>query len=198
MYLSTGYKVTSSPAVEPVTLAEAKVQCRVVDTSEDSLITALIVAARQHCENYLNFALIDQQITAKFAAFPIGARSIQLPMSQLRSVTSVSYVDSDGAAQTFSSANYLADTFSNPGNIYLVAGIEWPTSVASQNSAVSVVYQAGLSANAAGVPQSIKQAMLLLIGHWFENRESVIVGTTASAVPMTVEALLNPYRLLGV
>ncbi|NWN92292.1 phage gp6-like head-tail connector protein [Marinobacter adhaerens] len=40
----------------------------------------------------------------------------------------------------------------------------------------------------------ITTAMLLLIGHWYANRESVVIGTTASEVPMAVEALLAPYR----
>ena len=198
MYKAIGYKVTSGPAVEPVTLTEAKAQCRVIDTSEDTLITNLIVAARQYAENYLNFAVIDQQITAKFADFPDSRGSIDLPMTQLLSVTSVSYVDSTGATQTVSSADYLADTFSNPGVIYLAAGKNWPTSVADQGAVLTVVYQAGLATNAAGVPQAIKQAMLLLIGHWFENREAIVVGTTSAAVQMTTSALLDPYRLLGV
>lgn len=44
----------------------------------------------------------------------------------------------------------------------------------------------------------VKAAMLLLIGHWYENRESVAIGDTAVAIPFAVEALLQPYRIYGV
>lgn len=37
-------------------------------------------------------------------------------------------------------------------------------------------------------------AMLLLIGHWFENREAVVIGSSAAELPMAVEALISPYR----
>lgn len=44
----------------------------------------------------------------------------------------------------------------------------------------------------------VKAAMLLLIGHWYTNRESVVVGQTVAEVPFAVEALLQPYRIYGV
>lgn len=44
----------------------------------------------------------------------------------------------------------------------------------------------------------ITTAMLLLIGHWYANREAVVVGASPSAVPMAVESLLQPYRIYGI
>ncbi|MFZ5338746.1 head-tail connector protein [Enterobacter asburiae] len=44
----------------------------------------------------------------------------------------------------------------------------------------------------------VKAAMLLLVGHWYANRETVSVGQTVAEVPFAVEALLQPYRIYGV
>ncbi|MCU6671165.1 head-tail connector protein [Enterobacteriaceae bacterium H4N4] len=46
--------------------------------------------------------------------------------------------------------------------------------------------------------EDVKAAMLLLIGHWYANREAVNINNITSAVPFAVEALLQPYRIYGV
>jgi len=192
-----GWKVTTDPTEEPVTLAEAKAHCRVDGSDEDDLITALIVAARQWVERHLDQALISQEVTAKRTGFP-NAWRIYLPFTALRSVASVEYLDSDRVSQSLATTVYEVDTFGIPGSIYLKQDQEWPSDVASEPDTVTIVYQAGIAATAATTPQAIKQAVLLLVGHWYENREAVVIGTIASSVQFTVETLLMPWRRLGV
>ena len=44
----------------------------------------------------------------------------------------------------------------------------------------------------------VRTAMLLLIGHWYENREATIAGQAVASLPLAVDALLQPYRIYGV
>ncbi|MCH2683561.1 MULTISPECIES: head-tail connector protein [Leclercia] len=45
--------------------------------------------------------------------------------------------------------------------------------------------------------EDIEIAMLMLIAHWYSNREAVITSGTSSTVDLAVESLLQPYRIYG-
>lgn len=189
------YKVTTAPTDEPITLDEAKAQLRVeLDMNvENDLIRRLITAARQWAETYMQRPIVTQTVTAKFPAF--SAR-MALPYSgNLQSVTSVSYQDSDDATQTLATTVYGVDDYTEPAAIYLRHDQDWPETFTDPN-AISVVYTAGYAVD--DVPSDIKSALLLMIGHLFENREESIVGTNAMELPMGAKALLWQYRVLGV
>jgi uncharacterized phiE125 gp8 family phage protein len=115
---------------------------------------------------------------------------ILVPRPPLISVSSITYVDGNGTTQTLSAAAYKVDTDSEPGRITPAYGYCWPTTRAEIN-AIAITYVAGYATRAA-VPASIKQAMLLLIGHWYENREAV--GQVGGTVAMAVESLLWSQR----
>lgn len=185
--------LVSPPAAEPVTLAEAKLHLRVDsdDTSQDSLITQLIVAARTMCEGFTRRAFYSQTWDYVASGFPDGDDPILLGKPPLQTVTSLQYIDTAGALQTFASANYTADTATIDGAIRLVYGASWPT-VREQYNAVRISFVAGY---ATGTPAPIVAAIKLLVGHLYEHRESVVTGTIVSELP-TVKALLGPYRYL--
>jgi uncharacterized phiE125 gp8 family phage protein len=189
--------VTTQPAAEPISSTEAKAHLRVDHTDDDTLIGALITAARMHCENFTRRKLISQTLTGKLDRFPADDGEILLPYPPLVSVTSVKYIDTDGVLQTMSASDYAADTYSLPGRITLAYGEIWPTPRDIEN-AVTIVWTAGYGAAGSSVPQPIRQAMLLLIAHWYENREVAITGTIITQIPLAVEALLWPYRMLEV
>ena len=182
--------VVTAPAVEPITLAQAKAHLRVDDTSSDDLITALIVAARQYAEKYTNRAFITQTLRAYFDKFtPV----IRLPRPVLQSVTSVKYIDTNGTEQTVSSSLYKVDVASEPSRVVPVFGEVWP-SARYEINAVYVEYDAGYGDAGTDVPQDIKQAMYLHIGHMFENREET-TPVAITELPMAYSALLSTYRL---
>jgi uncharacterized phiE125 gp8 family phage protein len=164
---------------------------------EDALIDTLIRAARQHVETFTRRALLTQTWDWKLDSFPY--RAFALPMAGVTSITSISYVDTAGATQTWSSALYASDLPTGPrsqrGRIEPAYGESFP-STRSQMNAVTVRFVAGYGTTAASVPEGIKAAMKLLIGHWFQNRESVVVSVGAGAleVPATADVLLWPYR----
>lgn len=187
------YKVVTAPASEPITTAEAKLHCRVDLTDDDVPIAAWIVAAREEVERISGMALISQTLELVLPNWPIGDR-IELPRPPLTSVTSVKYKDKDGNETTWDSANYLAGVDSVPGVLVLAWNAVWPSVDLYPIEPIRIRYVAGF-ANAAAVPQSLKQAMLLLIGHWYENREAGgdTVGEKAG-VAFGVDRLIASYR----
>lgn len=201
-------KLFTAPSVEPVDLDTAKLHVRQDSTADDALITALIVAARQHVEQDCNLALITQVWDLYLDYFPGNnpawdpynwdprALDIEIPLSPIQTVDSVTSYNDAGAPTVFASSNYFADTVSAPPRIALSAASSgWPTDLRPINGAV-IRFTAGYGAAAAAVPAPLKQAMLLLIAHWYENREQVITsGAQALSVPFGYAELIANYRV---
>jgi uncharacterized phiE125 gp8 family phage protein len=188
------------PAVEPLTLAEAKAHLRVDHTLEDALITALIVAARGYCEQWTARAFITQTWELVIDNFPVN--EIMIPLPPLQSVITIKYDDGAGVEQTLSASAFEVDTVSQPGWVVpVLAG--WPQSVFEGINAVRIQYVAGYPADtssppdlAANVPQSLKAAMLLYVGQLYDQREDVVAGTIINRVPTGgIEHLLRQYRV---
>ncbi len=186
-------KVVTPPSVEPVTLVEAKLHCKVDVTTDDDLITALIVAAREEIERRTWRALVTQTLELILSDWP-GADRIELPRAPLQSITSVKYKDKDGNETTWPGANYLAGTDSVPGVLALAWNASWPSVDLYPVEPIRIRFVAGYGL-AASVPTSLKQAVLLLVAHWYEQREAG--GDTVSekaGIPFGVEALVRSYR----
>jgi uncharacterized phiE125 gp8 family phage protein len=177
------------PAAEPVTLAEAKAHCRVDTSVDDSLITALITGAREYVEGRLDATLITTTWEARYDAFPEWEIILPRP-PMLPSTVTVTYRDQGGASQVITSATsaFQVDNYAIPGRIYPRYLEVWPPVRGDENS-VTVRWSAGYGASGASVPQSIKHGILLLIGHWYANREAVTSGQMVN-VPMTFETLM--------
>lgn len=175
--IPTGLKVTVSPTEEPLTPDEVKSQIKIDHTLEDSLITIEIQAAREYVENKLGVALVTQTIEEKLHEFPLKdrlnpMRGIFLKRYPLVTVSSIAYKDSDGNSQTIDSDDYTLVTSSKPPIIAPKNGVSWPTTLEEVGS-ITVTYTAGYGA-ASAVPADIKQAMLLIISNWFDNRSNSV------------------------
>jgi uncharacterized phiE125 gp8 family phage protein len=186
-------KVTSAPAEEPVSLAEAKAHLKVDYSADDDYITALITAARQQAEEYTNLALIDTTYEQAFDGFPATTRlnpyqSLVLWRSPLISVTSVVYTAEDGTSITEDAANYKVDTYRRPPSVSPVYGYSWQ-SAQDIPASVVVTFRAGY-ADADSVPVAIKQALLLMIGSWYDNREDSVYN-----LPTQSRVMLDHYRV---
>jgi uncharacterized phiE125 gp8 family phage protein len=193
--------LVTAPAQEPISLVEAKAHLRVDTADDDALIDGLIRAAREHVETYTHRAPITQTWDLKRNEFPCGD-VIWIPKAPLVSVTSITYVDTAGDSQTWSSALYTVDAPSGPmarqGLVTPVYGESFP-STRRQVNAVTVRFVAGYGSTTAAsllaVPASIKAAMKILIAHWYgPGRTSVNVGNIVTVIPSTVDALLWPYK----
>lgn len=183
----------TAPASEPVSLNETKLHCRVDHNTEDTLITNLITAARIYCEKQQNRAFITQTWYLYLDRFP-NKDYIDIPLPPLQSVTSVLYYSTDDTENTLLTDDYDVDINSFVGRVHLKYGKTWPSEVLRPSNAVKIEIICGYGL-AAAVPQNIKQAMLLLIAHWYGNRESVMVGAVSKPLEMAVDALLGFERV---
>ena len=199
-----GNVLVQGPTIEVIPLAEARAHLRVTSTDDDATLAGIVLSARQYVEVETSRALIIQRWRTTFdGGWPVaydgcGYRTrIVLPRAPLSAVVSVQYVDENGATQTLATADYVVARVADPrqrGYIEPAFGVSWPA-VRSQPEAVLVTYDAGYGTQPGTVPGDLRSAILLLAGHWFENRESVVVGTAASEVPLTIERLLSRYRV---
>jgi len=186
-------KQTVAPTAEPVTLTEAKTHLRVDVTDDDVLITSLIASARQYVEQIARRALVTQTWRLSIQEFPASGVII-LPKPPLQSVTSITYTDITGTTSTVDSNTYTVDTDSEPGRVVLKYGESWPSASLANTNPVQVTFVAGYGAPSA-VPEYWKQAILLLVGHWYENREGVAVtGAIPKEMPMAVRSLIQMNR----
>lgn len=186
-------------AAEPITLAQARLHLR-LDTSgsppthpDDALVTALITAARQSAEAFTGLGLVEQTYLLTLDEFPED--EIDLGVWPVRSISSVSYIDPDGATQTLSSTKYLLDPYDRPARLQPTE--PWPATKARVN-AITITMSAGMDAGSPtmyNVPVAIQRGMLMLIGHLYENREAINVANIVTEVPMATEYLLMPYRI---
>lgn len=185
-----GYDLITAPAVEPITLGEARAHLRITATDEDWLIQAYIIAARRRAEDITNRRFITQTLDWHLDFFP--GWGLELPFGKLQSITSVKYVDTAGVQQTLDSSKYLVDAKSDPGRLTPAYGEVWP-STREQMNAVTIRFVCGYGL-ADAVPWEIRAAMLLMIGHLYNNREDV-TDFQSFMLPNGAEALLAPYRI---
>jgi uncharacterized phiE125 gp8 family phage protein len=183
--------LTSAPAVEPVTLAEAKAHLRLDGTAEDTLITSLIITSRLHIEAALGLALITQSWSYFIDAWPRGPEVI-LPLRPVQAVGAVRLYAPDESIQTIPADTYLLDGAGVPARLVRQAAAAWPKPNRAANG-IEVALVVGYGDAAADVPAPIRQAILLLVAHWYEHREPVEIGAPV-AVPQMVSDLLLPYR----
>lgn len=185
----TGTPVTTETV--PVSVSDMKEHLRVTHTDDDNYIEALILAAAKTCENFQGRKYMQASKVLKLDAFPeFGI--IRPEWSPLIQVDSIQYVDTDGNAQTVPASDYDVDTDTEPGRITPAYGKSWP-STRDQVNAISVNYQAGY-ATADEVPDDIKHAIKLLVGHFYEHRESVS-EVKLQEIPQGIRSLLWPRRV---
>jgi uncharacterized phiE125 gp8 family phage protein len=176
-------KVITPPAVEPITLAEAKLHCRVDGTDENTLISGLIQAAREHIENILlKRALVTQTLEYVISAFPCG--DILLPRPPLQSVTSIKYTNSAGAETTIAPADYIVNSDCSPGLVTPAYGKYWPSATLRSSGGIRIRYVAGYGT-------SVAAALTTNLG--VTNGELVFTAKVAGAAGNNITiAYINP------
>lgn len=176
--------VKTAPASEPVTLTEAKDHLRVDQSDSDAQITAMIQAARERTERYLERSLVTQTLVLNLDAFP---SVIELPRGPVQSVDLIEYIDRDDNTQTMNASDYVVDKAG--GRIVPADG--WPKTDDTVN-AVTVEYTAGYGAPA-DVPEAIKHAILLQVERLFDRNPD-----TDRSLAIVASNLLWPYRQVHV
>jgi uncharacterized phiE125 gp8 family phage protein len=185
--------MTTPPALEPVTVAEAKAHLRVDGDAEDILIGSLVLTSRLHIEAALGLALITQSWTLALDRWPRG-NHIDLPMTPLQSVDDVRVVNGAGIAMIIPAESYLVDLASRPGR--LVWNNTIPPIPGLPAKGIEIDFTAGFGATADSVPAPLKHAILMLTAHWYEHRDPDDIGTSAAQVPAAVSDLIQPFRTI--
>jgi len=176
---------TLDASSEAISLTEVKNQIRVTTTADDDSLRLFIAAVRHKIEWLLGKTLITSTWEYKLDGFNC---QICLPMSPVQSISSISYVDTDGDTQSFTDFQY--DKF---GRLSPAYGFTWP-STRAQYDAVTITYIAG-EVDAGNVPEDIKHAMLLLVGAADIAREDTVIGAgvVVTQIPDGARSLLSPH-----
>ena len=173
------------------TTADAKDFLKVDTTADDTLIDNLIKAATQSCEIYTNRYFLDTLVTQYADKWADIENLYKSPVS---SITHIKYYDSDDSLQTLAGTVYLLDEVSQPARIGLKPNQSYPN-IANRINAVAVQYTVGYGTASTDVPEGIRQAVLMTIANWYENRQTVITGRTATELPLSSQYLLNQYKI---
>jgi hypothetical protein len=201
-------KLKTPPTQDPVSVAEAKDYLRVDGNLEDTRIETMIKAATSRLEFYTDQKFISQVWIQYMDGFPMASKDewwdgvkelaiselygpqpwIELLTGPVRQIVAFNTYADDGVAQLFPSTSYIVDTSGSFGRIALPMGGVWPTTILRKFNGIQIEMQVGISANAAGVPYDIKQAVLETVSIMYENR-----GDEKPAIPKSSMMLLEPY-----
>ena len=191
-------EVITPPETEPVSVSEMVDVLRIPAEQDETLIASLITAAREYVERWLQRQLITATLRYTRDAFPTGSQAMLIPRPRLQRITQIRYLDTDGEWQAFDDCteldnNVWVDARSEPARVRPTYGAVWPSTLAMPN-AVEVTYEAGYGDGADDVPMPIRQAIQLLVAHWYEHREAATEAMLRE-IPFGVMALLRPYAV---
>src|SRR5574340_228219 len=198
------YILTTGPTAEPLSLAEAKLHLRVDIADDDTLISAMISAARQHAEMVMQRQIVAATWKLAMDAFPgpsligvpagvplsVPGHAVLLNKSPVFAINSIRYLDMASAWQTMPSTDYAADLSSEPARVTPVFGKIWPIAL-PQIGAVEVSFSGGFAApiTADATANTITAALWkpLAVG------DAVRFSNSGGALPAPLEAMTDYY-----
>lgn len=196
------YNATSAPATLPVSVAEAKDHLQLPSdyTEKDSLLTRYIRTAQRVVETktglvcfHTTFNLIGDVFPTTPLLWPndwLLGRPFRPLRQPLVSVASITYRDPSGTTATLSPSRY-AVVAGKGGYVRLTDNTFWPA-VSAFGGAIAIDFTAGFHASdPASIPDTIRSAILLLVAHYWVNREPINIGNIVNEIPFSVRALLD-------
>lgn len=185
--------MTTPPAAEPVTVADAKAHLRIDGSEEDILLASLLLTSRLHIETALSVALITQSWTLRLDRWP-RRREIELPLTPLQAVDEVRVKDASETASVVPAESYLVDLASRPPR--LIWNNFAPPDPQVAANGIEIDLTVGFGPDGDSVPAPLKYAILLLASHWYEHRDPGEIGMTGTRIPDAVSSLINPFRTI--
>ena len=210
----SGVTIVTGESVDVVTTAQINSNLRISssDSTHDTQIEICRDASISVAKEYLQKSLMQRTLKLSLDNIPFSdsvlpntegittgpfleyrQRSVNLPFSPLVSVTHVKTFDDSDNATTMASSRYFVDTASDYGRVVLRTGETWDDMIRVAN-AIEITYVAGYGSVATSVPAGIRQGIIVLASHFFENPEMVIKGQNISVIPTLVNSLWKPFR----
>jgi len=185
------------PGTEPVSLAEARLWCRVDDdyTGDDAMLSSLITGFRTQAEHETGRKFLSTTLEQVLDAFP----SVELVLAEqpVSSITSIKYLDTSGVEQTLNSDAYVLDTASNPAFVLPADGYDWPETFDGIN-AVRVRFVQGWSSASDPLVQPLRMWMQMQIETAYKLRGGIVAGLSVTELPSRfVDRLLDSYKVYG-
>jgi uncharacterized phiE125 gp8 family phage protein len=180
------------PALEPLTLAEAKAHLRVEHDDDNDVITGLVKGARSHVEIATRRALITQRWRLVRDCWPASGRLTVAP-GPLKQLVAARLYNNDGSTRALDLASFIVD---KAGSVLALASgaIVAPGRAAA---GIEIDVDVGYGDAASDVPEPLRQAIRLLLAHWYESRGIMAGVGERAARPATVSALIAPFRMLA-
>jgi uncharacterized phiE125 gp8 family phage protein len=179
-----------APAVEPVSLAEAKSWLREDASDEDQLIQALVVSARMTLEAYTRRFFVAQDWRLIFDAWPPSVRAdstLIIPFAPFQTVNAIRIYDVENVAQVAPTTNYRAPAATEGGRIAFACA---PKSPGRSIDAIEIDFTVGYGPLAIQTPEPLRRAILMLVAYWREKRGD----DSLDALPRAVGQLAAPFR----
>ena len=180
------------PAIEPVTLAEAKAHLRLTGTDDDDYVAAMITAARIQVETATRRVLIEQTWRIFRDDWPADG-TIDIAVAPVVSVAAVTVYDAEGEPTVLAPTTWRLDAASSPARLQLVGATPIP---GRTMNGVEIDVVAGYGASGLSVPQPLRLAIMTLVARWYEDREGLAYGIVPSRVAGAFEALVAPFRVM--
>lgn len=182
----------TGPALEPISLDEAKAWLRIDASDEDQLLSALIVSARMTLEAYTRRFFVTQSWRMTLDAWPaptMRRKTLVLPFAPFQSVAAIRVYDAAGVAQTLDAGAYRAPSAPDRGRI---AFVDAPPAPGRATDGVEIDVVLGYGGQATNTPEPLRRAILTLVAQWHENRGDQ--QADAARLPALVGALAQPFR----
>lgn len=185
-------EIIEAPTAAPISLGEVRDQLRIEHFDDDALLMRLINTAVAYTDvnGVLGHAMLSQKWGEWFGPNP--TQTVRLNLGPVIQVDAVKYYDEDGVLQTDTLSNYEITGTSFNTVVGPSEGFNWPT-IADRSDAIRIEYTIGYGTSASDVPQTLRHAMMLLVGHWYDNREQSGMDELAN-IPYGFDELVAMHR----
>ncbi|CAD7046264.1 phage gp6-like head-tail connector protein [Pseudorhizobium halotolerans] len=184
------YAQTTPPIAEPLTLAEVRAHLRLDDAEEDALLSSLIATAREHLERETGLCLMAQAWRLYLDDWPADG-IIRIAKSPVQAIQTVTVFDTDGAPLQVPLEDHLLDGAGRPARLWL----RNPSAPGQTLNGIEIEFSAGFGEAGTDVPDTLKRAMLIHIGHMFAFRGVVSPDQQPAGIPAGYERLIAPFRM---
>lgn len=184
------YAQTTPPIAEPLTLAEVKAHLRLDDGEEDALLSSLIATARDHLERETGLCLMAQAWRLYLDDWPADG-IIRIAKSPVQAIQAVMVFDAEGGPLQVSLEDHLLDGVGRPARLWL----RDPPAPGQALNGIEIDFSAGFGEAGADVPDTLKRAMLIHIGHMFAFRGVLSPEQQPAGIPDGYQRLIAPFRM---